>query len=66
MAAKQKSTLQCDSCRTARTCGDQAELQRRLFFAFQYPGAPRLECPDYEPRWYRGIEGVIDDHRRIA
>lgn len=46
----------CESCSCSRYCPKRAEYSRLAFFSFAK--GERLECKDYEPRWFRGIEGV--------
>lgn len=48
----------CETCRAGRLCRDYAALHRAAFFA---AGDGRsVECAEYRPRWFRGVEGVLD------
>lgn len=49
--------MPCDNCRHGERCFDQADFSREWVFDF-YVRGQRRECVGYEPRWFRGIEGV--------
>lgn len=49
---------QCDWCEAVRECPPErrTDYRARVFFTMFDP-APH-QCPDHEPVWYKGIEGV--------
>lgn len=53
--------VECKSCRQARLCPErlQSERHRQAAMAFAHDrDAPA--CLYYEPRWERGVDGVLD------
>ena len=49
--------VDCSTCRKAGLCIDKAEMQRESFFAWCRK-EPSPSCPDREPRYHHGIDGV--------
>ena len=47
----------CVSCRRGYVCRVQPDLFRQLFFAIGKD--LQVECSEYEPRNYHGLEGVL-------
>lgn len=47
-------SLLCDHCSEQRRCLRQAEFAKELFLS-----GLEAECIDYEPQWYKGIEGCF-------
>lgn len=47
-------SLLCDHCADRQRCLRKAEFAREQFFSGQ-----KLGCSEYEPEWYRGIEGCL-------
>lgn len=50
--------LLCETCRT-RLCRSRADYWERLFFAMTAGPDPYVECAEYEPVYFHGIEGVM-------
>lgn len=49
--------VECKQCRQAGRCSDEPALHRESLFAWGSK-KPLPVCPDREPRYYHGIEGV--------
>ncbi len=47
----------CDDCRRSRSCEVKAEFLRRYFFR-ALGLHEEVACPDEEPIFYHGIDGV--------
>lgn len=48
--------LPCETCQSEHNCALRAEFMPRFFHAlFEDPPS----CREYDPRWYRGIEGCL-------
>ena len=51
-------SVECWTCRLAGRCCDEVVQQRESFFAWcRKELAP--SCPDYDPCYHHGIEGVL-------
>jgi hypothetical protein len=49
----------CDDCRLSAHCPGYNRMHMRAGLAWAR-GEAAPQCPSYQPRWFRGIEGVID------
>lgn len=46
----------CEKCAQNRYCPKKGEFNRLALFS--HAEGKQIECKEYEPRWFRGIEGV--------
>lgn len=51
------SPLPCETCRDEAVCGFRNELARRWVFAWL--DDEFMECDEYRPEWFHGLEGVL-------
>lgn len=51
--------VQCESCCQRHQCQDQQELLRLIFFGYFGSRAVLVECADYQPQHYHGVEGCF-------
>jgi hypothetical protein len=52
-------TIECRTCSEERACPKESEHHRRTAFAW-CNDMPVDDCPDYAPRLWRGVPGVLD------
>lgn len=57
MAEHSEIFVLCRSCRDRLRCSRRSELHRLSVMAWAHD-AETVDCADYHPRWYRGIDGV--------
>ncbi|WP_020675529.1 hypothetical protein [Geopsychrobacter electrodiphilus] len=57
--------LDCLHCKNHGRCGEVANRCRTTLRAWVYDFI-LFDCPQFEPLYYRGIEGVIDHSQRQA
>lgn len=50
---------QCETCLFRRDCVRKNEFLPRFVFSLFKDSHERPFCGEYEPEWYRGIEGVL-------
>jgi len=59
--------VECTTCRSEPRCSKKGEHHRSTAFAWAND-RPIEDCRGYEPRWSRGVPGVLDlpaPHRRL-
>lgn len=52
--------VDCDTCKQRGRCGAESDLRRVALFDSIVRDLCVPSCPEYQPRWWRGIEGVLD------
>jgi hypothetical protein len=57
--------MPCDECRNNNCCAVRSDFLRRYFFR-ALSLREEVICPDEEPIFYHGIEGVRQGHVREA
>jgi hypothetical protein len=52
--------IDCDSCRMRGRCAAEGEFRARALFDVFGHGRPVTDCCYFQPRFYHGIDGVVD------
>jgi len=53
----------CHDCRRERLCAGRRDMARETVLAWAH-NRPKPDCASFEPRWFRGLEGVADHSPR--
>jgi hypothetical protein len=59
MEVVQKIVVPCEICRISCRCIQSDDMHHQAITAWS-EDRPEVNCPHYQPRWFRGIEGVLE------